>query len=211
MYRKNVQIVLLVVILIIFSCFSVYSISFDINDDGDFNISDVTTFQKHLIGCDVDINVTDVNNDDRININDATYMQRVLAGLVDETVKYKGTLIVNGTNVTAGEYIRFNEYDIDLPLLLISESLGCDVEWMDEETVNIVNNDKKYILTTANFTLKEEGGSHDFLTPAPDSTRRCEVLGKEVMIDRINIEAFLCELGASLKIDYKERIVYINS
>ena len=59
-----------------------------------------------------------------------------------------GTLIINGRDITADNYIKFENKGIHLPFRAIMEELGAKITWVGGETDEIIieHEDKKYIL-----------------------------------------------------------------
>lgn len=93
--RKNkkpqtaVTLLLVVAMLFTHTLFASAAVRYDVNRDGKFNISDVTTIQKYRVGLlsddDIDSTQADANKDGEITIRDATYIQMILAGILTET------------------------------------------------------------------------------------------------------------------------------
>ncbi len=54
---------------------------FDVNNDGEVSILDVSVFQKHLGKLKTVDNISDINGDNEINIDDVTYLQRILCSI----------------------------------------------------------------------------------------------------------------------------------
>lgn len=54
---------------------------FDVNNDGEVSILDVSVFQKHLGKIKTINGISDINGDNEINIDDVTYLQRILCSI----------------------------------------------------------------------------------------------------------------------------------
>lgn len=122
--------------------------------------------------------------------------------------RVNGTLVVNGKNITEGNYVRIVEFDTytdaELPLLAIATELGANVEWQSESVVSITYNGKKEIYDAADpvFGVPGVDGSLSFR----------KIVDEDMIFDATSMEELLEQLfNASIKIDEDNRIIYIDS
>ena len=54
---------------------------FDVNNDGEVSVLDVSVFQKHLVNLKTINDISDINGDDKINIDDVTHLQKILCSI----------------------------------------------------------------------------------------------------------------------------------
>ncbi|MGN1139057.1 MAG: leucine-rich repeat protein [Ruminococcus sp.] len=59
----------------------IYPNIFDVNNDGEVSILDVSVFQKHLGKLKTIDDISDINGDNEINIDDVTHLQRILCSI----------------------------------------------------------------------------------------------------------------------------------
>lgn len=145
---------LLFVVAMIFThtLFASAAVRYDVNRDGKFNISDVTTIQKYRVGLlsddDIDSAQADANRDGKITIRDATCIQMILAGILTETDD-------NNEDMK----ISINDTDID-------------VNWEGNEAVDALKAAVKDNPMTINMSMYggfEQVGSLDMSLPHNDT------------------------------------------
>lgn len=75
----------------------------------------------------------------------------------DKDMNKNCKLIVNGKDITSGNYVKLNyEYHYaELPLTLVMKALGAKVEWQSNTTAMITFGGKDYILDTTKDSLIE--------------------------------------------------------
>ncbi len=132
------------------------------------------------------------------------------------TPEQKGTLIVNNkTVVTENIVIHFkkNANYADLPLIEVMKNLGMTVDWIDENTAEIVCEDKNYVINLSKVSLVEFEQNYNLLSPPPGGERSYEILDKELILDSCTMKSALNQMGVKIEvvIDYTEFVVYINT
>ena len=59
----------------------IYPNIFDVNNDGEVSVLDVSVFQKHLVNLKTINDISDINGDNEINIDDVTHLQKILCSI----------------------------------------------------------------------------------------------------------------------------------
>ena len=130
-------------------------------------------------------------------------------GLVD------GSLVVNGEDITKGNYVKFENNAVYLPFRAVVEKLGYVVDW-DEENRWAIFSDKngiKYILRKncyPNLVLKNNANDSSYLPPGGNMPF-CEIINNRTVIDGELMKNITEILSATIEIDYKNLMVYINN
>lgn len=123
-------------------------------------------------------------------------------------------LIVNGKNISSDKMLLINHEKkyAEIPLIATLNALECQVEWINEKKVKIINGDAVYILNPSKKTLNKKGDSFNIISVAPGATHGvyCKTLEQEFIIDSDTISYFLYLLGAKLAIDYENNTVKIE-
>lgn len=123
-------------------------------------------------------------------------------------------LIVNGKDIAAGTAFSINHEKqyAEIPLTAALKALGCQVEWVNEKSVEIRYNDTVYVLNPSEQTLVKSGDSFNFIAVAPGAAHGlyCETLDREFIIDSDSVSYFLSQLGAQITIDYENNTVKID-
>ena len=121
-------------------------------------------------------------------------------------------LIVNGKDITNGNYVRIDKEQTALPFTAIMEALGSRVTWLNQTTAIIIFRNKSYILNTSDCTLVETGGKTNFLSAPPGGIRHYKMEGNEFILDYCTMAgAFqLMKAEVEIKIDYDDNIITIN-
>lgn len=120
-------------------------------------------------------------------------------------------LMVNGKDITSGNYVKLNEYYADLPFTEVMEALGAKVEWQNKTTAKITYVGQDYILDTTKCSLIEVGGTFNIISTPPGSTRHYQVVGDEFILDNVTMKGAFQLMGTSIKINinYDDKIVNI--
>ncbi len=117
--------------------------------------------------------------------------------------------IIDGTTVTA------HRDWAELPLLVVFNQLGAEIEWDTDAIANIAFNEKQYVLSLADErSFKQLGTDDDWLIPAPgNSMFVCEAITKDVVLDDTTLRWVFRWSGTHLNIDidYENAIVSIQS
>lgn len=115
------------------------------------------------------------------------------------------TLLVNGKDITSGNYVKINyqHQNTELPLLAILEELGADIQWKDANTVMIKYKETTFDIDTAN---------EDFGLPIPPGTTKAirQIVNNEILIDGTSVQGLLNIMGAKIEIDYNSSVVSIS-
>lgn len=124
------------------------------------------------------------------------------------------TLIINGKNIASDTAFSINHEKqyAEIPLTATLSTLGCQVEWVNEKSVEIRYNDTTYILNPSEQTLVKSGDSFNMIAVAPGAAHGlyCETLDREFIIDSDSVSYFLSQLGAQITIDYENDTVKID-
>lgn len=123
-------------------------------------------------------------------------------------------LIVNGKDIATGTAFSINHEKqyAEIPLTATLSALGCQVEWVNDKSVEIRYNDTTYILNPSEQTLVKAGDSFNFIAVAPGAAHGlyCETLDREFIIDSDSVSYFLSQLGAQITIDYENNTIKID-
>jgi hypothetical protein len=123
-----------------------------------------------------------------------------------------GTLFVNGKEIS-NEEIKFDNEYAELPLVKVLTGFGSNVEWLDNDTADIVYKGRKYSLNLKDNSLEEEENSFNLLMPPPGSTYYyCKAANREIFVDSHIIVVIMYIMGEKIdiNIDYDNSIVYIT-
>ncbi len=145
----------------------------------------------------------------------STYSTTISIG--DDKLMENFTLIVNGKDITKGNYVHINhtEHYAEIPFIAVIQELGAKVEWRDNIKAEITYNKKKYILDISNGTLVEKWDKHQFnnITPAPGQTHKSirRATTDELIVDSSSAKWFIVvKMGAKINIDCDNNIVTIG-
>jgi len=126
------------------------------------------------------------------------------------------TLIINGKDITSGNYEKLYYNYADLPMTAIMKALGAKVEWQNKTTALITCGDKKYILNTTKCTLFDVGKPQDddlkynIITVFPGGYRFYKVVGDEFVLDSSTMGRVVALMGAKINIDYEKAVITIG-
>lgn len=112
-------------------------------------------------------------------------------------------LVVAGKDITQMTHFTVSEYPqyVALPLIAVAQRYGARIDWNDNSTATLTVNGERYILDIANASLIKEGSNFDYILPAPGSTLYTETMGKELLIDSLNLRYVLQFIGINVKIN----------
>lgn len=124
-------------------------------------------------------------------------------------------LFVRGKRLPGDIYITLNHNlcYAELPLLTILRELGAKVTKTNEDSVQILLNDKTYDLNMAKGSLCREDSSINILSipPGTHHERVFKTVDGEVIVDSDSAKAFFFYMiGVQLNINYKNSIVTID-
>ena len=113
----------------------------------------------------------------------------VIISLVNSN-KY-GVLMVNGVKAIDDKVQIKSNYAM-LPLTTVMKNLDMTVNWIDENTAEIIYKDNTFLLDISDvalFDLKQK--DTNLLMPAPGGSRRYSVLDNEILIDSNTLKSVL--------------------
>ena len=124
------------------------------------------------------------------------------------SVSYVAKLVVNGKDITKGNYISLQKFDnyieVEMPLLAVVAELGAEIEWQSEKVVAVTynGNTETYDTSESDFGVYgPDGGVH---------IRKIE--NDDLVFDLSSIEGILEEVyGVIVKVDTEACIVYVDS
>lgn len=123
-------------------------------------------------------------------------------------------LQINGETIE-GITVIAHQYWAELPLLVVFQQLGGEIEWDSNHVANVTYNEKQYVLSLADEpSLKQLGTDDDLLIPAPGGGMFvCKAITKDVVLDDTTLRCVFRWLGTHLNIDidYENAIVSIQS
>ena len=130
----------------------------------------------------------------------------------------KGTLIVNGIDITKGSGVKIYDDRAELPFVAIMEALGISFEWKTDSTaIMTYGSIRPYLLDVKKGELTDYvgGDGRNHFTAYSDSSLEFSPLEKEILIDNINASAFFSEMGFVFRISYfdinfKDKIISIG-
>lgn len=144
---------------------------------------------------------TTLNNDSSSNFKD------------NQDMNNDFKLIINDCDISLGNYIsiNFQEKYAKLPLIAITEALGCDVKWYNKNKVTIAFDDNIYILNPIKKTLKKKGDTFNIIALPPGTNHNgyYQIDKNEFIIDSDSIRYFINLLGAKITINYDAGIINI--
>jgi len=123
-------------------------------------------------------------------------------------------LIVNGTDITEGNYVRINheQKNTELPILAISRALGAEINWLPCEPYPI----KECCIVEISYGigclyLDTSKPGFQFLVPEDTPAQVRKLMGKEIIMDGNSIEGPLHHgFGIEILVDYENSIIYID-
>jgi len=126
-----------------------------------------------------------------------------------------GTLIVNGNDITDGNYVKIDiAYRLALlPLMATFEELGADVKWIDNATISITYNAKEYVLDTGavSFIDVEENKNIPLFLDGGTGYAFFQIIDNDLILDSPTMNIILRELtDLKLTINYDELTVNIG-
>lgn len=121
-------------------------------------------------------------------------------------------LIVDGKDITSGNYVKLNQNYVELPFTAIMKTLGSKVVWKNETTAEIAYDGKDYILETTNCSFMEDGGNVNIISTPPGGKRHYQIIGNEFVLDNVTMHGAFQLMGTKLKIciDYENKIIDIE-
>lgn len=121
-------------------------------------------------------------------------------------------LIVNGKDITSGNYVKLNQNYAELPFTAVMKALGAEVVWRNKTTAEITYDGKNYILKTTDCSLIEVGGTMNVISTPPGAIRHYQVVVDEFVLDNVTMKgAFqLMETNLKINVNYEDRIVNIH-
>ncbi len=135
----------------------------------------------------------------------------------DDEVIDNCTLIVNGKDITKGNYARINhtKHYSEIPFTAVIQELGAKVEWENDTKATITFDENKYLLDITEGTLVKKWDSHklNLITPAPGQNheRVSKVVGNELIVDdSSSLYFFFVIMRATVKVDYDKNIINIE-
>jgi len=125
----------------------------------------------------------------------------------------EGTLIINGKDVTEGNYVKFENKSVYLPFYTVMENLGAEVDWDEKNKTYLFScNGKDYVLDTNNeFSLTEVGEKNNILLPPPGGSYFCQYIDGVLIMDNYTMQVIVNLMDAVININYNELIVNIDS
>lgn len=160
--------------------------------------------------------MTDITVDYQENVvYVSTLEQDVFSYPPEELDKVNCRLIVNGVDITEGNYVYINheEKNAELPVTAIVKALGGSVQWYPCEPYPI--KDRCIVALTLNGSTKTYDTSKSdfgigYLEGVSGLTRK--VLGSEIVIDRETIyTSFYHLFNTTIVIDFDQSTVYVDS
>ncbi|MEE1049723.1 MAG: copper amine oxidase N-terminal domain-containing protein [Clostridia bacterium] len=123
-------------------------------------------------------------------------------------------LVVNGADLTAGNYVKLYNYSAYVPLRAVMEALGVKVDWNPEnETVILYDNDNTYVIDPENpYEYIKNGDKVEYIVPpgAWDPLYSKVINGRTIVNDEF-MNVLFDDIDASLKINYNTNTIEINS
>ena len=123
-----------------------------------------------------------------------------------------GKLIVNGKDITDGNYVKVNYSGAYIPLRPVMENLGAVLEWNAEtNSVLIFCNGKKYVFDIDNHSLYEAGTSNNMLIPPPGGGEigYCKITDGRTIMNDYTLRVFIRLMDAKINVDYDNLTVEI--
>ena len=181
-----------------------------------------------MVGCTKTTTVTVLSENDSTNIpsvTSATERVTVSSSASTHTTSTKATtnlttalttsrentqppngwwLIVNGKDITEGNYVGFNtEHQVaENPLIAIMEELGVEVK-RTGKTFTFTYNEKQHVIDTREGALG--------IPVLPGSTYSCrQRVLKDIVVDHPTMSVILRWVDATLRVDYDEKTVTIE-
>jgi hypothetical protein len=121
-------------------------------------------------------------------------------------------LIVNGKDITAGNYVVLNQEDAELPFTAIMKELGAKIDWKNKTQGLMFFNHKIYILDTENCSLLDKEKGWDCLLTPPGGFHPHKLVGVELIIGsaRLNTAFQLMDTEWIVNIDYDKKVITIE-
>ncbi len=152
------------------------------------------------------------------NESSTSTTQKTTEYIGDDNVSDNCTLIINGKDITNGNYVRINhaKHYAEIPFTTVIQELGAKVEWKDDSKAVVKYDGRKYILNTNEGTLVEKWDKHKLnqIMPAGGQQHKvvCKVVDNELIVDSNSSRYFIfVVMGANMKVDYNKNAVNIES
>ena len=130
------------------------------------------------------------------------------------TTTEKYTLVVQGQDITQGNYVNFceNPKYVALPFTAVMKALGAKIQQKSENIIELNFNSETFVLDTKAVTLVKAESSTNFIIPAPGSKVYYKIVENEFVIDDITFDTIAMMMGVKLKVDinYQQHIVEID-
>lgn len=130
------------------------------------------------------------------------------------TTTEKYTLVVQGQDITQGNYVHFceNPKYVALPFTAVMKALGAKIQQKSENIIELNFNSETFVLDTKAVTLVKAESSTNFIIPAPGSKVYYQIVENEFVIDDITFNTIAMMIGVKLKVDinYQQHIVEID-
>lgn len=123
------------------------------------------------------------------------------------TMEDAGQIVVNGHNITNGQYYRYkySGKQSEIPLLAVFEELGAKVKWVNQNKVKITYDGKVMNIDTTkdHFNIFAPPGTYNAVR---------EVRGKELVVDIFSVKGVIASMtGATVRFDDNTQTVYIEN
>lgn len=111
-------------------------------------------------------------------------------------------LIVNGKDITKGNYVKIHPHYAELPLVAILRELGATVNWKGQKTAEIILNKKTFVLDTEKRLLTEklDGREIPHILVAPGRLGFSQDAVDEFILDDISVDTCLLYMNLDVTV-----------
>ena len=134
---------------------------------------------------------------------------------IDESMNKNCRIIVNGTDITDGNYafINCNDGYALIPLTATMKALGATVSWKSETVATIKYNGIRYTLDIAERSLVKNDEEVNILIPPPGISHKTWriFVNNDFIVDNSLLMLLFMSIDVKTNIDYENLIIYVDA